>query len=112
MSEGSIWKKDIGFRKKPAPSTPQPPAAVKPGDRPASIWKRELRLRKPFELAPASAPLENPEQPSPAVGAEEAPGRFGPAPSWESPEPIVLFETAEAPSLETQAELDAEPVHE
>jgi type IV pilus assembly protein PilM len=101
MAGDSIWKKEIGFRKKNTPAAsqppaPQPPAAVPAGDRPGSIWKRELRFRKPAELAAQVAP----EAP------EEAPKKFEPAPEWESPEPTALFEApaAAAPVLPPAAE--------
>jgi type IV pilus assembly protein PilM len=114
-----IWKKEINFRKKPAPpATAQPPAVVQPGERPASIWKRELRFRKPFELSPSPEPGVTKEQPPAESVSEEPPGRFGPAPAWDSPAPSAPFVVAPAvedshvPTADARAEHDVHRVDE
>jgi type IV pilus assembly protein PilM len=91
MGDESIWKKEIRLRKKSAPPAPQPPAATPPGDRPTSIWKRELHFHKPVEFA---VPVIPQPQPAPVPGEpnQEPRTRFEPVPTWDAPDPQAPFD--------------------
>ena len=106
MADESIWKKDLNFRKKSGPPTSQPAPAVPQGERPASIWKRELKFRAPFEVAETPAPepavdpavaQAEPQEAQPQV--ELAPTTYQPLPEPAAP----------VPALEAQPQPSPEP---
>jgi type IV pilus assembly protein PilM len=114
MADESIWKKDLHLRKKSSPPTSQPAPAVPDGERPSSIWKRELKFRSPFEVAgapvsepavdPATAPIEPQEAQS---HSELAPTTYQPLPAESSPVEMQTQPSPEpAPATEHQLVTD------
>jgi type IV pilus assembly protein PilM len=101
MSDESIWKKEISFKRKPKEEQPEEKAAV--GDEPTSIWKKEISLkRKPKEesepevekdsvwlerIERAAAEIRQQAEPAPEPDPEPV---VQPVPE---PEPVVMAET-------------------
>jgi type IV pilus assembly protein PilM len=118
MADESIWKKDLNFRKKSGPPTSQPAPAVPQGERPASIWKRELKFRTPFEVAgtpapePAVAAAAPPPEPQEAQSHTElAPTTYQPLsePSAPLESPVESVAPVPAPAVDPQPESSPQP---
>jgi len=116
MADESIWKKDLSFRKKSGPPTSQPAPAVPQGERPASIWKRELKFRTPFEVAGTPAPeptveaAASPPEPQEAQSHTElAPTTYQPLPEPAAPLESPVESVAAVPAVEDQPEPSTEP---
>jgi type IV pilus assembly protein PilM len=109
MADESIWKKELRLRKKDGTSGPPPATTVPEGDRPAPIWKRELKFRSPIKLGPADVAEHAAE---PEVAGERQASQ---APSADVQEPTTALESSQV-MPETMQELAplplAEPEHD
>ncbi len=134
MSDDSIWKKEISFKRKPKDEQPEEKPAV--GDEPTSMWKKEISLKRKPKAAPepevevekdavwqeqiekAAAEIRQSEQPTPELVQAEHVSE-GPV-AVPDPEPgpeetvwkkEVSFSRKPTTEAETQARPEPEPVH-
>jgi type IV pilus assembly protein PilM len=121
VSDESIWKKEISFKRKPKEEGEAPKSPEASGDEPTSVWKKEISLKR----KPKPAPEPEVEEDKDAVwqqqieqAAEEirqsAPPEPQPEPVAAEPSPDqtvwkkeVSFSRKPAPAPEVTAEAEA-----
>jgi type IV pilus assembly protein PilM len=128
VSDESIWKKEVSFKRKPKEDK-EPEVPTAPGDEPTSVWKKEISLKRKPKPAPepevekdavwqeqiekAAEEIRQSAQPAPEVAPEPA------AEPEPQPEPVaeqtvwkkeVSFsrKPAPAPEPEPEAQVDVE----
>ena len=106
MSDESIWKKEISFKRKAKEEQPEEKPAV--GDEPTSVWKKEISLkRKPKEEAAPEVEKDSVWQEQIERAAAEIRQQAEPEPEPEpvvqsvaEPEPVVMAEGPEPAAAE------------